>query len=161
MAIFNVLFEDTLLGVKYDLYEALDLGVVSQHPSDAGMLMMNDRMVKKAPAGVNPIQFFAEWLRMDGQSTLDIIRQRLGRDVNEVLDVATPDQDAVRLIEFMRSHERGGDLFYSSSKSSRVFIADNGEEYQLGNSEKSWIKTLVEDSELRQLAMERYNNIKE
>ena len=159
-AMFDVLYDDRLLGVKYDLYEALDKGIVNQHPSDAGMLMMNDRMVKKAPSGTKPIQFFAEWLSMDGQDTLDMIRKRIGREESGSNDISTAEQDAARLIEFMKTHDRGGELFLTKSPSARAFVHENGDEVAIGNSNKAWLKTLVEDEDLRKAAMDRYQKLK-
>jgi len=159
-AMFDILYSDKLLGVKYDLYEALDKGIVSQHPSDMSMLMMNDRMVKTAPSGTNPIQFFAEWLNMDGQDTLELIRKRIGREKSSTPDIATPEQDAARLIEFMKTNERGEELFVSKSPSARAFVYEDGNEVALGNSNKLWIKTLVEDEDLRKAAMDRYQKLK-
>ena len=159
-AMFDLLYSDRLLSVKYDLYEALDSGLVTRPLSDKNMFMMNDRMIKKSPEGINPIQFMAEWLDMDGRDTLETIRTRLGRNPKEEIDIATPEQDAKRLIEFMRTNERGIELFDQIGVSSREFVKEDGERIKLGNSEKSWIKTLVEDDELRAMALDRYSKLK-
>lgn len=159
---FKELVDDRLLAIKYDIYECLDSSIINRPQSNeyAFMMTSTNQLIKKAPEGSNPITYLAEWLDMDGRDTLDILHKKLNRNPNDEVAVETPVQSAKKMIEFMRNHERGDELFAKKGVSSREFVDEDGNSLPLGNSEKKWVETLVENEDLRLKALARHEALK-
>lgn len=159
---FKRLLADQLLMVRYDIYEGLDKGVLWRNNSDLNTFMFaGGSIIKQAPQGVNPVEWFAHWLVETGAEVHLIIRTKLGRApkkgttannqtdpaiLDEVIDWCAQNSSDERVLEKNGAH--------------RVFRADDGAEYKLGTGWETIKRNIQKDTELITKIAERYLSVK-
>lgn len=162
---YKLILEDKLLAIKYDLYEAIDKGIIVQNPVDPRTFVMAKTRVsiKTAPDGSNPINWFAEWLAYKGVDTLMMIRGYLGRKPKE-----TPDGIEARHVSDGEKVDQILDHIFSEenqltkmSGKHHMYSSKSGEDFSLGLGRESIKKKLFESRELRYEVYERLKALKE
>lgn len=161
---YNMLLKDPLLLIKYDIYEALDLGVLVRNAVDPKTFINGKTRIpiKTTPEGVNPIEWFAEWMHVKAPDQLVLIRGYLGRkpsETPETMKLPTSDGDKVEIILDHIFSEKNQITVKSGPH--HMYESKAGEKFSLGGGRDKIKQKLYEDKELRYEIFEKVEALNE
>ncbi len=162
---FERLKVDRILNVRYDVFEALDKGVLFRNAADLNTFIMaaTGIVIKQAPQGVNAVDWFAQWLTETGSETYLHIRNILGRNATPGVK-PTGETDPTILDEIIDWAQSTADANVSEvfvkNGAHKQFVDDDGVVYRLGNGWESIKSAILKDGVLLTKIVTRYNSVK-
>lgn len=135
-ALIEELLNDSTLEYRYDIYEAIDKGILKWHPTNPfSLIWVSGGAVCNVPAGTkDKVKHVAEYLLANGYETMTTIRKLLGRavveetveetessDIKDWIKTADKSQIIDKIIEW---NKENSDLAFLRYKGAYMFFED-------------------------------------